>query len=185
LCGSASVRPPMLSLLILPRRNSSSPRLRPTTAGSPPLPPWAECTVSRPHRPSEPDPALSPWCCGMTRLTRSWLSSTFRLGVSRTSASWFLSSWSQSHRPTHANGTYYSSPFAATLWMTTSSATPPAWHRPPRGYASTASCSPGSWGRSLLTSTASSGTSLTLGLFGLPSRASFWATPRPGLSVLT
>jgi hypothetical protein len=32
----------------------------------------------------------------MTRLTRSWLSSTFRLGVSRTFASWFRSSWSQS-----------------------------------------------------------------------------------------
>jgi hypothetical protein len=106
-------------------------------------------------------------------------------GVSRTFASWFLSSWSQSRRPTHAGGTYSSSPFAATLWMTTPSATPPAWHRLPRGCASTASCSPGSWGRSPVTSTASSGTSLTLGLFGLPSRASSWATPRPGLSILT
>ena len=45
----------------------------------------------------------------MTRLTRSWLSFTFRLGVSRTFASWFLSSWSQSRRPTHAGGTYSSS----------------------------------------------------------------------------
>jgi hypothetical protein len=144
---------------------------------------WAECMASRPHRPSAPDPAPSPRCCGMTRLTCSWHSSTFRLGVSRTFASWFLSSWSQS-RPKHAGGTY-SSPFAATLWMTTFSATPLVWRRPPRGCASTASCSPGSWGRSSLTSTASSGTFLTLGLFGLPSRASFWVTPRPGLSVLT
>jgi hypothetical protein len=92
--------------------------------GSPPLTPWAECTASRPHRPSEPGPAPTPpRCCGMTRLTRSWLSSTFRLGVSKTFASWFLSSWSHSRRPMHAGGTYSSSPFAATLWMTTSSAT--------------------------------------------------------------
>jgi hypothetical protein len=71
-------------------------------------------------------PRTIPRCSGMTRLTRSWLSSIFKLGVSRTFASWFLSSWSQSRRPTHAGGTY-SSPFAATPWMTTSFATPPAW----------------------------------------------------------
>jgi hypothetical protein len=80
-CGSA--RPPTLSLLRLPRRNSSSPRLRPTMAGPPPLTPWAACTVSRP---SEPGPAPSPRCSSMTRLTRSWLGSTFRLEVSRTFA---------------------------------------------------------------------------------------------------
>jgi hypothetical protein len=51
---------------------------------------------------------------------------TFRLGVSKTFASWSPSSWSQSRRPTHAGGTY-SSPFAATPSMTTSSTTPPAW----------------------------------------------------------
>jgi hypothetical protein len=68
--GSVSARPPTLSLLRLPRQNSSSPRLRPTPAGSPPLTPWAACTGSRPHRPSEPSPAPSPRCSGMTRLTR-------------------------------------------------------------------------------------------------------------------
>jgi hypothetical protein len=109
-CGSASAKPPTLSLLRLPRRNNSSPRLRPTTAGPPSLTPWAACTVSRPRRPSGPGPAPSPRCSGMTRLTRSWLSSTFRLGVSRTFASWFLSSWSQSRRPTHAGGAYSSLP---------------------------------------------------------------------------
>jgi hypothetical protein len=166
-------------------RGGTAPRLRPTTAGSPPLPPWAACTASRPHRPSEPGPAPSPRCSGMTRLTRSWLNSTFRLGVSKTFASWFPSSWSQSRHPTRADGTSSYSPFAATPSMTTSSATPPAWRRLPRGCASTASCSPGSWGRSPSIYTASSGTFLTLGLFGLPSRASSWATPRPGLSAST
>jgi hypothetical protein len=77
-CGSTSVRPLTLSLLKLPRRNSSSLRLRRPTAGPPLLPPWAACT--------EPSPAPPPRCSGMTRLTRSWLSSTFRLGVSRTFA---------------------------------------------------------------------------------------------------
>jgi hypothetical protein len=110
-CGSASARPPTLSLLKLSLQNSSSLHLRSTTAGPPPLTPWAVCTASRPHRPSEPAPAPSPRCFGMTRLTRLWLSSTFRLGVSRTFTSWFLSSWSQSRRPTHAGGTYSSSPF--------------------------------------------------------------------------
>jgi hypothetical protein len=108
----------------------------------------------------------SPRCSGMTRLTRSWLSSTFKLGVSRIFVSWFLSSSSQSRRPTHDGGTYSSLPFAATPWMTTSSATSPAWCRLPRGFASTASYSPGSWGRSPSTSTASSGTFLMLGLSG-------------------
>jgi hypothetical protein len=184
-CGSASARPPTLSLLKLPRRNSSSLRLRRPTAGPPLLTPWAACPASRPRRPSEPSPAPPPRCSGMTRLTRSWLSSTFRLGVSRTFASWSPSSWSPSRRPTHAGGTYSSSPFAATPWMITSSPTPPAWRRLLRGCASTVSCSPGSWGRSPSTSTASSGTFLTLGLFGWPSRASSWATPRPVLSAST
>jgi hypothetical protein len=94
-------------------------------------------------------------------------------------------SWSQSRHPTRAGGTYSSSPFAATPSMTTSSATPPAWHRLPHGCASTTSCSPGSWGRSPSTSTASSGTFLTLRLLGWPSRASSWATSRPGLSAST
>jgi hypothetical protein len=94
--------------------------------------------VSQPHRPSEPGLAPSPWCSSMTRLTRSWLSSTFRMGVSKTFASWSLLSWSQSRRPMHAGGTYYSSPFAATPWMTTSYATPPAWRPLPHGCASTA-----------------------------------------------
>jgi hypothetical protein len=182
--GSASARPTMLSLLKLPRRNSTSPRLRLTTAGPPPLTPWAACTASRPHRQSGPGLAPSPRCSGMTRLTRSWLSSTYRLGVSRTFASWFRSSWSHSRHPTRAGGTYFS-PFAATPWMTTSSMTPPAWRRLLRGCASTASCSPESWGRSPSTSTASSGTFRTLELLGLPSRASSWATPRPGLSAST
>jgi hypothetical protein len=150
--------------------------------GPPPLTPWASCTASRS---SEPGTAPPPRCSGMTRLTRSWLSSTFRLGVSKTFAPWSLSSWSPSRRPTHAGETYSSSPFAATPWMTTSSATPPAWRRLPRGCASTASCSPGSWGRSPSTSTASFETFLTLGLLGWPSRASSWATPRPRLSAST
>jgi hypothetical protein len=95
--------------------------------GPPPLHPSATCTASRPHRLSTPGPAPSPRCSGMTRLTRLWLSSTFRLGVSRTFVSWFLSSSSQSHCPTHAGGTYSSLSFVATPWMTTSSATSPAW----------------------------------------------------------
>jgi hypothetical protein len=56
--------------------------------GPPPLTPWASCTASRSL---EPGTAPPPRCSGMTRLTRSWLSSTFRLGVSKTFASWSLS----------------------------------------------------------------------------------------------
>jgi hypothetical protein len=156
----------------------TAPRLRPMMVGSPPLPPWAA-------QPSEPCPAPSPRCSGMTRLTRSWLNSTFRLGVSKTFASWSTSSWSQSRHPTHAGGTSSYSPFAATPSMSTSSAIPSAWRRLPRECASTASCSPGSWGRSPSTYTASSGTFLTLGLLGWPSRVSSLAMPRPGLSAST
>jgi hypothetical protein len=37
--------------------------------GPPPLTLWAACTVSRPHRMSEPGPAPSPRCSSMTQLT--------------------------------------------------------------------------------------------------------------------